>query len=459
MAWSLSQAPVAHQTLVAQRPDFLIISPPKTGSTWLADNLRCHPAIFIPAIKEIKYFSTWFKRLDLNWYLQHFILGSGRVKGEASPDYALLPIERIRLIRSMAPDLKLIFLMREPVSRAWSHARHNCRYREVNFVGSNSDFEDVTDEQWTKNFSHDWPMSSGDYFGQLRRWLTVFPREQLYVDFFESIEHDPIALLRKVFAFLGVDPALDLGGFPIRERILAGLPAELRPTLRCRLQQLLCGRSIDLASFLREQFNLTPPPAWRDTLVPSEIPQATPAVFLHDLDDAYIANVLAQEESFPSAQYIVLDDYRGHSIDFHRGLFYAINLSLGRIESWKITENEMSRYQSDGMCLVAPSLAEVKESLNQHLFERTIAQDAKLRSIQTDLLKIRQEYDCLRHEFRQVEDKIRKMETDTNWLRPWFFLVNRVFRPVGRWLRTVFGGKRSVDASANDKCKSQNPSA
>src|SRR5258707_10240806 len=89
LAWSLVQSPVAERALATQRPDFLIISPPKTASTWLADNLRHHPEIFVSARKEIKYFSAWFKRLDLNWYLRHFADGIGRVKGEASPDYAL----------------------------------------------------------------------------------------------------------------------------------------------------------------------------------------------------------------------------------------------------------------------------------------------------------------------------------------------------------------------------------
>ena len=46
-------------------PQFLVISPSKTGSTWLADNLRCHPQIFVPAVKEVKYFSSLFKWLNL----------------------------------------------------------------------------------------------------------------------------------------------------------------------------------------------------------------------------------------------------------------------------------------------------------------------------------------------------------------------------------------------------------
>ncbi len=54
------------------RPDFLIISPAKTGSTWLAVNLACHPQLFVAQGKEVKYFSSRFKTHDFNWYLDQF---------------------------------------------------------------------------------------------------------------------------------------------------------------------------------------------------------------------------------------------------------------------------------------------------------------------------------------------------------------------------------------------------
>ena len=85
LAWWLSQVGVSLGKLASLGPDFLVISPPKTGSTWLADNLRRHPQLFVPAIKELKYFSSFFKALDLGWYLDQFSPAQGRLKGEASP--------------------------------------------------------------------------------------------------------------------------------------------------------------------------------------------------------------------------------------------------------------------------------------------------------------------------------------------------------------------------------------
>src|ERR1700733_13282559 len=75
------QYDVPPRKLASLRPDYLIISPAKTGSTWLADKLRRHPQVFLPGQKELKYFSSFFQSLDLNWYLDQFSSAAGRIKG------------------------------------------------------------------------------------------------------------------------------------------------------------------------------------------------------------------------------------------------------------------------------------------------------------------------------------------------------------------------------------------
>ena len=103
---------------------------------------------FAVDLKELKYFSNRFELEDLRNYLTHFHNGAEKIKGEASPSYSMLPTSTIRLIRALVPDLKLIYLMREPISRAWSHARHNCREHESTFKGYTGRFEDVSEEKW-----------------------------------------------------------------------------------------------------------------------------------------------------------------------------------------------------------------------------------------------------------------------------------------------------------------------
>jgi hypothetical protein len=362
--WCLQQAGVAPHKLAARRPDFLVISPPKTGSTWLADNLRHHLGVFVPHVKEVKYFSCYDRGFDLGWYLDHFAHGEGRVKGEATPTYALLPRWQIDLIRRLFRGVKLVFLMREPISRAWSHARHTLRYREANFFSFRGPDEEVTPQQWADNLLHDWTLAHGDYLGQLRRWLSVFPPEQLYVGFYESLAREPEALVRSVLRFLGADASLEMSAFPLFERILPGKPAPMPEQTARFAHRLFHGRSCELVEFLRERFGLAPPPEWEAVLRPPPVPDAgepalpeTPAAFLREWDDDYLRGVLAHEENFPTTQRVADLDYRGYEIVFQKGEFHALPLPgpEGRPE-------EAGRFS--GL-----TLAEVKAQVDRHLFQ------------------------------------------------------------------------------------------
>ena len=82
-------------------PDFLIISPAKTGTTWLAQNLSCHPEIYIPRIKEIHYFNIYWTQFGFDWYLKHFQNSGNRKKGEATP-YSGLSLYAIRGMQAAA---------------------------------------------------------------------------------------------------------------------------------------------------------------------------------------------------------------------------------------------------------------------------------------------------------------------------------------------------------------------
>jgi hypothetical protein len=442
----LGQAGIPYSRFVALRPDYLIISPPKTGSTWLADNLRQHPQAFVPSIKEIKYFSSYFRSLDLSWYLDQLAPGAGRLKGEASPSYALLSVERIRLIRKLAPQVKLVFLMRDPIGRAWSHARHNHAHREANFSRCDGDFASVSDPQWLENFTHDWPLCNGDYLGQLRRWLSVFPREQIYIGFYESIASRPEALLREVFTFLGIRADVDLSVFPVRKRILPGPPGELSPSLRKSLHRVLHDRTRELALFLRERLGLDLPPEWQQTLAPrADVtePLLGPAeVFGRDLDDDYLSGVLLQEESFATAWAPVLGMHRGYNLVFHRGLLYALHRNLGDVQPRDLSNEQIRQLHDDRWCFVAPTLAQVKQQVEEHFYERCEARFEDLPLLHRNLNDARTRLGTLECRFEEAIQALRQVEDDIAWLWPWFVLLHRFLRPAWHCLRTMFGLKR-----------------
>jgi hypothetical protein len=334
------------------RPEFLVLSPAKTGSTWLAANLRCHPGIHIPAIKEINFFSYFHKHLGLDWYRRLFRNGAALKNGDVSPCYALLPQVTIRQIHGLFPDLKLIFILREPVARAWSHARHCFVYQEANFQGHAGPLADVPEAMWRENFAHPWPRAHGDYQSQLRRWLSVFPKEQMHVEFFDSIAADPEALLRRILAFLGLSADVDFSRYPLFKKIQEGPPLPLPETLRTLLQETHAEPTRKLAGYLRDTLRLTCPDAWRVT---PESPDDSPCA------DEALAVLL---DANPPPWGVLLEEgFAGFNILFHHGRFVGLSQHIGPVDLNALSPEDVRRMEQCDEIVTATTLAELRKRL------------------------------------------------------------------------------------------------
>ena len=109
-------------------PDFVVVGAQKAGSTSLFAYLAAHPSVDQPLVKEINYFDQRPEK-GQNWYRRHFPLresASGHITGEASPMYMVHPLAMDRISRDL-PEVKVIAILREPVSRLISHYRHSVR--------------------------------------------------------------------------------------------------------------------------------------------------------------------------------------------------------------------------------------------------------------------------------------------------------------------------------------------
>ena len=93
-------------------PDFLGIGAQKAGTTWLHDNLSCHPELYLPPEKEIHYFDQHNDK-PISYYSQFFKKSKKNracVKGEITPAYSVLPQNMIERIMGIMPHLKIIFV-------------------------------------------------------------------------------------------------------------------------------------------------------------------------------------------------------------------------------------------------------------------------------------------------------------------------------------------------------------
>jgi hypothetical protein len=419
-------------------PQFLIISPPKTGSTWLADNLRHHPQLFLPAVKEVRYFSMLCRWLDLDWYGKHFSQAEGRKAGEASPSYAALPPEAIRWLRDLAPRMKLIFLMREPVSRAWSHAKHMHRYREGSFEGCTAPLSEVPDSQWFEHIAGDWPLAMSDYLGQLRRWLAEFPRDQIFVGFYESIAERPEALLREIFAFLGVDPDVDLRGFPVKERILVGPEGEPRQYLTNLIEDLFRWRTEALADLLQSSFNLALPSTWPRT-ARWEPTEARPREFA----DADLLRITAEEATFRTSYRELFVDFCGHDVVFFRRRLLAIPHFLGPRDLGALQQMPIDRLIAERTILTAPDVAKLKDDVLSRVKERAeLLADERHSSLEGRFQWAREETIQLHRALVAVTEEVNRLAQTPAWMRTirevGRRLANRI-PSLPRWRTSFFG--------------------
>ena len=212
-------------------PDFLGIGAQKSGTSWLAKNLRYHPQIFVSKEKELHYFDRNYHR-SLSHYGKHFLSGRNQVKGEITPAYAILEPKVIRFIHTLMPNLRLIYLIRNPIDRAWSQAYMNL----VSLPGR--PYGDVKENEFIAHFHSPRSTLRGDYRRCVDNWLDCFPQEQLLIEFFEDIACQPKQLLERVFHHLNVEPPQDWSAFPFNEKVFAGNPRPMPEKFRAILEDM-----------------------------------------------------------------------------------------------------------------------------------------------------------------------------------------------------------------------------
>lgn len=216
---------ISSERLATERfPDFLIVGPQRTGTTWLHANLREHPEVFLAEPKELFFFSRLktpqhprFESDELDWYLSffhdpmlrwlykqwHCLRRCGRpyharVRGEATASYAALDGDVIAEIAALRPDVKIVFSVRDPVDRAWSHAKKDLARNRSRAVS------EVSDSEFEAFFRDPYQLRCARYDQNLANWRACIPEKNIFIQRFEDIEQRPEELLIGVMKFLGV---------------------------------------------------------------------------------------------------------------------------------------------------------------------------------------------------------------------------------------------------------------
>lgn len=225
---------------------FLGIGAQKAGTSWLYTQLLAHPQTRFPAGKEIHFWNREDPR-DIDWYKAQFALPkeADTRQGEITPAYAFLDRERIAEIHAHYPDLRLLYLIRNPIDRAWSSALMALGRAEMTL-------DEASDQWFIDHFRSRGSLRRGDYESCIRTWTSIFPQEQLLVLRYDDIREDPRRLMTGVAAHLGVDAGF-FSAYPeasLKRRIFAGSGYAIRPSLRPVLERIYRDKLRSLGAYL-----------------------------------------------------------------------------------------------------------------------------------------------------------------------------------------------------------------
>lgn len=233
-------------------PSFVGIGAQKAGTSWLHAVLQMHPDIAFPGGKEVHF---WDKRRELgvDWYVQLFAGSTKPFTGDITPAYAILAPEVIAEAAALNRALRAIFIMRNPVERAWSAALMTARRQGI--VVS-----ETPDAWFLEHFRSPGSVARGDYERCLRHWRGVFGRESVLVERFEHLRSEPRELVRRCLRHIGATADF-IDSAPstlFTTKVFAGPRHPIRPALReallasyrqpvLRLQEYL---QVDLSAWL-----------------------------------------------------------------------------------------------------------------------------------------------------------------------------------------------------------------
>lgn len=266
---------------ISDVPHVFFASPGKTGTTWLADVLRRHPDVFVPAEKELHFFDTGWREQALDAYLDVFASATQPCRVDATPYYRLSR-RALRTIRSLRPDARWIVWLREPVAHAWSFLRHTCRWREAPFASAGCAIEHLDERALRAAALSDAVLTAVDPLGIVERVASVFPAERIHVGFLEDAAAEPAKTIDSLLAFLGVARDVDPAALGLETRSFVGDEVPIPPAFEHWLRELFSERARALDVWLQRERGRGAPGTWRATI---DAPRASAPLLLEELDD------------------------------------------------------------------------------------------------------------------------------------------------------------------------------
>jgi hypothetical protein len=185
-----------------RKPDYIGIGVMKGATTWAWHQLKDHPEIRMPYLKELHYFDKL--EITPEQYLAKFSrIPNVYRTGEITPAYINVP-HAPALVKTYCPKVKIFAFLRNPVERAFSHWKVGVWAEHK--IPPGTSFSDAF------NFGHPWPgpfwnslQEKGNYLKYLKRWYSFFPEKQIKLFWYDDLVSDPLNVLRELYEWVEVD--------------------------------------------------------------------------------------------------------------------------------------------------------------------------------------------------------------------------------------------------------------
>jgi hypothetical protein len=229
------------------RPTFIIGGAPRAGTNFLCHALDRHPEVFVakPYMPEPKVFmgpeQPWAEYARR--YATLFAPAGARPALGEKTSYYLENEAACALIRHHLPAVRMLFVVREPVARAYSNylwtkknGLETLPFAEAVRLEGRRPSPLPPERDYARPYDY-LPRGRYDVFAE--RWFAALGRERVLFSLYEDLVGKPEPVLTRIQAFIGVRPARlgaeDLGVINSAREIGPPLDRALETTLRERM--------------------------------------------------------------------------------------------------------------------------------------------------------------------------------------------------------------------------------
>lgn len=244
-------------------PDFLVIGGKRCGTTTLFEFLKQHPMISSSPFDHMGFFDDNYK-LGMNYYKSFFPFKTKKNLQNLDYDVTTSYLTNHKVperISRYLPHVKIIVILRNPTSRAWSD--YNSTKVNLSNIAS---FEEIIDYEIEKlnnfkktKFVKDSPkiqnefnfLEKGIYVDYLKTWFSYFPRENFLILSTEEFAKDENLIFQKIFNFLNI-PNFEIKNL---RRMSKGDYNEIELLIKSKLDIFFKSKNIELFELLKLKFD------------------------------------------------------------------------------------------------------------------------------------------------------------------------------------------------------------